>query len=201
MTDNIFPDRDIFLDRNEKEKLLKQHGLVIWFTGLSGAGKSTLAQSLEKMLYSEGILTQTLDGDKIRDGLNNNLGFSPEDRIENIRRVAELARLFCDCGLITIAAFISPTTSIRKMAQEIIGKSSYFEVYVSTPINICEQRDRKGLYIKARKGIIKDFTGISAPYEEPINPNLEINTSDYSVEEATQIIFKRILPLIGKQDL
>jgi adenylylsulfate kinase len=154
---------------------------------------------LEKVLYSEGILTQTLDGDKIRDGLNNNLGFSPEDRIENIRRVAELARLFCDCGLITMAAFISPTMSIRKMAQEIIGKSSYFEVYVSTPIDICEQRDRKGLYIKARKGIIKDFTGISAPYEEPVDPNLEINTSDYSVEEATQIIFKAILPLISQK--
>jgi adenylylsulfate kinase len=199
MNNNIFPDRDIFLERNEKEKLLKQHGLVIWFTGLSGAGKSTLAQSLEMVLYSEGFLTQTLDGDKIRDGLNNNLGFSEEDRIENIRRVAELARLFCDCGLITIAAFISPTLSIRKMAQDIIGKSSYFEVYVSTPIDVCEQRDRKGLYVKAREGKIKDFTGISAPYEEPVNPDLELNTSVYSVKAATKIIFDKILPLIRKQ--
>jgi adenylylsulfate kinase len=199
MTHNIFPDRDLFIERQEKEKLLNQHGQVIWFTGLSGAGKSTLAQSLEKTLYDKGILTQTLDGDKIRNGLNSNLGFSAEDRIENIRRVAELARLFCDCGLITIAAFISPTLSIRKMAQDIIGKENYFEIYVSTPLNVCEQRDRKGLYVKAREGILKDFTGISAPYEEPVNPNLSINTSEYSVEEATQIILDKILPLVSKQ--
>lgn len=196
MTDNIFPDRDIFIERNEKEKLLIQRGLVIWFTGLSGAGKSTLAQALERKLYNEGILTQALDGDKIRDGLNNNLGFSPEDRIENIRRVAEVARLFSDCGLIAIAAFISPTEEIRNMAQAIIGKPSFFEVYVSTPIEVCEQRDRKGLYQKARLGIIKDFTGISAPYEVPFQPHLEINTAIYSVEEATQIIFDKVLPLI-----
>lgn len=196
MTDNIFPDRDIFIERKEKEKLLIQRGLVIWFTGLSGAGKSTLAQALERKLYNEGILTQALDGDKIRDGLNNNLGFSPEDRIENIRRVAEVARLFSDCGLIAIAAFISPTEEIRNMAQTIIGKPSFFEVYVSTPIEVCEQRDRKGLYQKARLGIIKDFTGISAPYEVPYQPNLEINTAVYSVEQATQIIFVKVLPLI-----
>jgi adenylylsulfate kinase len=196
MTDNIFPDRDIFIERKEKEKLLIQQGLVIWFTGLSGAGKSTLAQALERQLYNEGILTQALDGDKIRDGLNNNLGFSPEDRIENIRRVAEVARLFSDCGLIAIAAFISPTEEIRNMAQTIIGKPNFFEVYVSTPIEVCEQRDRKGLYQKARLGIIKDFTGISAPYEVPYQPNLEINTAIYSVEQATQIIFDKVLPLI-----
>jgi adenylylsulfate kinase len=196
MTDNIFPDSDAFLERKEKERLLNQHGLVIWFTGLSGAGKSTLAQALELKLYKEGILTQTLDGDKIREGLNNNLGFSPEDRIENIRRVAEIARLFSDCGFVTIAAFISPTMSIRKMARDIIGKSNFFEIYVSTPIDICEQRDRKGLYQKARQGIIKDFTGISAPYEVPTDAYLEINTQEFSVEEATQIIFRKILPLI-----
>lgn len=196
MTDNIFPNSDAFLGRIEKEKLLNQHGLVIWFTGLSGAGKSTLAQALELELYNEGILTQTLDGDKIRDGLNNNLGFSEEDRIENIRRVAEVARLFCDCGFLTIAAFISPTIGIRKMAQDIIGKSNYFEVYVSTPIDVCEQRDRKGLYEKARKGIIKDFTGISAPYDVPVKPNIEIDTSALTVERATQIILQHVRRLI-----
>jgi adenylylsulfate kinase len=196
MSDNIFPNNNIFLERGEKEKFLNQHGLVIWFTGLSGAGKSTLAQALERKLYSEGILTQALDGDKIRDGLNSNLGFSPEDRIENIRRVAEVARLFCDCGIVAVAAFISPTKDMRNMAQNIIGKSSFFEIYVSTPIEVCEQRDRKGLYQKARMGIIKDFTGISAPYEVPEDPNLIIDTSVYSAEEATQIIFDKVLPLI-----
>jgi adenylylsulfate kinase len=196
MTDNIFPKNDIFLGRKEKEKLLNQHGIVIWFTGLSGAGKSTLAQALELYFYNQGILTQTLDGDKIRDGLNNNLGFSEDERIENIRRVAEVARLFCDCGFVTIAAFISPTVGIRKMAHDIIGESNYFEVYVSTPLNVCEQRDSKGLYEKARKGLIKDFTGISAPYDVPVKPNIEIDTSVYTVERAIQYIIKNVRPRI-----
>ena len=188
MTDNIFPDNEYFLGRPVKEKLLNQSGLVIWFTGLSGSGKSTLAFYLEQMIFKQGILTQVLDGDKIRDGLNNNLGFSNEDRIENIRRIAEVSRLFCDCGIVTISAFISPTHSIRSMARNIIGDDSFFEVFLNTPVEICEKRDIKGLYKKARAGIIKDFTGISSPYENPVNANLTLYTSSFSIEESVKII-------------
>ncbi len=196
MTENIFPDRDQFLDRPAKENLLKQQGLVVWFTGLSGAGKSTLAIALERKLYAEGMLTQVLDGDKIRNGLNSNLGFKEEERIENIRRIAEVGKLFSDCGVVAISAFISPTDSIRNMAKNIIGKQNFFEVYVSTPVSICEERDAKGLYKKARAGIIKDFTGVSAPYEAPTEAKLVIDTTDCSVEEATKIIFDEVLPLV-----
>jgi adenylylsulfate kinase len=196
MTENIFPDRDQFLERAQKETLLKQHGLVIWFTGLSGSGKSTLSVHLEKMLFTRGILTQVLDGDKIRNGLNNNLGFSETDRIENIRRIAEVSRLFCESGIVTISAFISPTHSIRTMAQNIIGKENFFEVYLNTPIDICESRDLKGLYKKARAGIIKDFTGISAPYEVPDDPKIVVDTSLLSIDDSTRLIFKEVLPRI-----
>ncbi|MGD2036180.1 MAG: adenylyl-sulfate kinase [Bacteroidales bacterium] len=196
MTENIFPDRDKFLERPAKEHLLKQHGLVIWFTGLSGAGKSTLAIALERKLYAGGLLTQVLDGDKIRNGLNNNLGFTEEERIENIRRIAEVSKLFSDCGVVAISAFISPTDAIRSMARNIIGNQNFFEVYVSTPVGICEQRDPKGLYKKARAGIIKNFTGISAPYEAPADANLVIDTTDCSVEEAAEVIFGKVFSLI-----
>jgi adenylylsulfate kinase len=196
MTINIFPDRDRFLERPEKELLLQQKGLVIWFTGLSASGKSTLAVALEKKLYAEKIITQVLDGDKIRDGLNKNLGFSEEDRIENIRRIAEVGRLFSDCGVVAISAFISPTHAIRVMARSIIGDANFFEVYVSTPLAVCEQRDPKGLYKKARAGIIRDFTGISAPYEEPEHARLVVDTTDLTVHEASQIIFEQVFPLI-----
>ena len=198
MTNNIFPDNEYFLGRPVKEKLLNQSGLVIWFTGLSGSGKSTLAFYLEQMIFKQGILTQVLDGDKIRDGLNNNLGFSNEDRIENIRRIAEVSRLFCDCGIVTISAFISPTHSIRSMARNIIGDDSFFEVFLNTPVEICEKRDIKGLYKKARAGIIKDFTGISSPYENPVNANLTLDTSSFSIEESVKIIYEKVLPLLGK---
>ena len=194
MTDkNIFPDRDQFVSRKAKEKIIKQKGLVIWFTGLSAAGKSTPAMALEKKLEKDGCLTEVLDGDKIRNGLNNNLGFSSEDRIENIRRIAEVSKLFCNCGIITISAFISPTVEIRQMARKIIGRKDFFEVYVSTPIEICEKRDSKGLYKKAREGIIKDFTGISAPYEIPLDPNIIMDTSDKSIEEAVKEIYDEVL--------
>ncbi len=199
MPQNIFPNRDRFLEREDKEILLNQHGLVIWFTGLSASGKSTLAIALEQKLYKNGLITQVLDGDKIRNGLNNNLGFAAQDRIENIRRIAEVSRLFSDCGIIAISAFISPTNAIRKMAQEIIGESNFFEVYVSTPIEVCEKRDPKGLYKKARAGIIPEFTGVSAPYEEPADAQLNINTSKYSVDEAAQLIYNSIAPLIKKK--
>jgi adenylylsulfate kinase len=196
MPENIFPEKDSFLGRPEKELLLKQHGLVIWFTGLSGSGKSTLAINLEKLLYQQGILTQVLDGDKIRSGLNNNLGFSDDDRIENIRRIAEVGRLFCESGIVTISAFISPTHSIRSMAQKIIGKENFFEIYLNTPIEVCESRDIKGLYKKARAGIIKDFTGVSSVYEAPEDPKMMLDTSDISIKDCTRMIYDKIISLI-----
>ena len=160
MAENIYPIFEKMLQR-------KQKGIMIWFTGLSGSGKSTLAIALEGELYKQGILCRILDGDNIRSGINNNLGFSEADRTENIRRIAEVSKLFVDCGIVTIAAFISPTHAIRRMASEIIGEDDFLEVYVSTPIEECERRDVKGLYAKARRGEIKEFTGISSPFEAP----------------------------------
>ena len=200
MSINIFPDRDRFLERAEKERLLNQHGLVIWFTGLSASGKSTLAIAVEQMLYSHRVLTQILDGDKIRNGLNKNLGFSEDERIENIRRIAEVGKLFSDCGVVAISAFISPTLAIRSMARSIIGEKNFFEIYVSTPLEICEERDPKGLYKKARAGLIKDFTGITAIYEAPADADLVIDTTNITVEEASQIIFERVVPLIKAKE-
>jgi adenylylsulfate kinase len=197
MTENIFPDRDKFVSRNEKEKVVGQKGLVIWFTGLSGSGKSTLAMGLENELNKNGYLTEVLDGDKIRSGLNNNLGFTAIDRIENIRRIAEVSKLFCNCGVVTISAFISPTIEIRQMAREIIGNDDFFEVYVSTPIEVCESRDTKGLYKKAREGVVKDFTGVSAPYESPLKPDINMNTSGKSVEECVNTIFSEVVKRIS----
>lgn len=196
MLPNIFPEMDQFLGRSDKENLLKQHGIVVWFTGLSGSGKSTLAVNLERKLYAQGIHTQVLDGDKIRNGLNKNLGFSESDRIENIRRIAEVGKLFCESGIVTISAFISPTLSIRSMAQSIIGRDNFFEIYLSTPIEICESRDIKGLYKKARAGIINDFTGISSPYEAPNDPKMIIDTTILSVVDCVNLIYEKIFPLI-----
>ena len=198
MTENIFPNRDRFLERSDKEQLLKQKGLVVWFTGLSASGKSTLAIAIERKLFAEGLLTQVLDGDKIRNGLNKNLGFTEEDRNENIRRIAEVGKLFSDCGIVAISAFISPTNAIRAMARNIIGDYNFFEIYLNTPLEVCEQRDPKGLYKKARAGIISDFTGISAPYEAPSDANLVIDTSQYSLEEATDLIFKEVISRVRK---
>ena len=168
---------------SDREKLLNQRGVVLWFTGLSGSGKSTLAIALERELHNAGYVCRLLDGDNIRTGINNNLGFSEEDRKENIRRIAEVAKLFADSGIITIASFISPTNEVRKMAGEIIGENDFLEVFISTPLEVCEQRDVKGLYKKARAGIIKDFTGISAPFEAPENPFADIDTSKFTIEE------------------
>lgn len=162
---NIYPIFDRMMSRDDKEQLLKQRGMMLWFTGLSGSGKSTVAIALERELHSRGLLCRILDGDNIRSGINNNLGFSAEDRVENIRRIAEVGRLFVDTGIITIAAFISPNNQLREMAAEIIGKDDFVEVFVSTPLEECEKRDVKGLYAKARRGEIKNFTGISAPFE------------------------------------
>ena len=155
MAEHIYPIFEKMLQREDRERLLKQRGTMIWLTGLSGSGKSTLAIALERELYKRGILCRILDGDNIRSGINNNLGFSEADRTENIRRIAEVAKLFVDCGIVTIAAFISPTNAIRRMAADIIGHDDFLEVYVSTPIEECERRDVKGLYARARRGEIK----------------------------------------------
>ena len=191
---NIYPIFDRMMSRDDKEQLLKQHGMMLWFTGLSGSGKSTVAIALERELHSRGLLCRILDGDNIRSGINNNLGFSAEDRVENIRRIAEVGRLFVDTGIITIAAFISPNNQLREMAAEIIGKDDFVEVFVSTPLEECEKRDVKGLYAKARCGEIKNFTGISAPLEAPEHPDITLDTSKLPVEESVKILLDYVLP-------
>ena len=194
--EHIYPIFDKMLSRQDKERLLGQRGLMIWFTGLSGSGKSTVAIALERELHKRGLLCRILDVDNIRCGINNNLGFSPADRVENIRRIAEVGKLFVDTGIITIAAFISPNNDLREMAAKIIGKDNFVEVYISTPIEVCEQRDVKGLYAKARRGEIKDFTGVSAPFEAPQSPDLELDTSSLSLEESVNSLLSYILPKI-----
>ena len=186
------------MTRQDKENLLHQKGVMVWFTGLSGSGKSTIAIALERELHKRGFLCRILDGDNIRSGINNNLGFTETDRIENIRRIAEVGKLFVDTGIITLAAFISPNNEIREMAASIIGKDDFLEIYVSTPITECERRDVKGLYAKARKGEIKNFTGISAPFEAPSHPALSLDTSVLSVEESVNKLLDIILPKISK---
>lgn len=197
MAENIYPIFEKMLQREDREALLKQKGIMIWFTGLSGSGKSTLAIALERELYNRGILCRILDGDNIRSGINNNLGFSEADRTENIRRIAEVSKLFVDCGVVTLAAFISPTNAIRQMASQIIGNEDFLEVYVSTPLEECEKRDVKGLYAKARKGEIKEFTGISSPFEVPEHPFITIDTSRQSLEESVKILVEAIMPRIA----
>jgi adenylylsulfate kinase len=181
-------------DRKNKEKFLRQHAKVVWMTGLSGAGKTTLATHLEEELFHLGYLSYILDGDNIRAGINRKLSFSDEDRIENIRRIAEISKLFLECGIITINCFISPTESIRKMARTIIGPDDFIEVFVNAPLEVCEKRDIKGLYSKARKGEIKEFTGIDSPFEIPSDPNIEILTDRMTVEESVIKILDFLLP-------
>ena len=196
---NIYPIFDRMMTRGDKEALLGQRSLMVWFTGLSGSGKSTIAIALERELHQRGLLCRILDGDNIRSGINNNLGFSEADRVENIRRIAEVSKLFVDTGIITIAAFISPSNDIREMAADIIGRDDFVEVYVSTPIEECECRDVKGLYAKARRGEIKNFTGISAPFEAPEHPALTLDTSVLSLEESVHKLLELILPRIQKK--
>jgi adenylylsulfate kinase len=192
--ENIFPVHHEILGREEKEAFLKQRSKVIWFTGLSGSGKTTLAKHLEKELYQRGFLTQILDGDNVRTGINSNLGFSPSDRLENIRRIAEVSKLFLNCGVITINCFISPTEEIRDLACRVIGKADFIEIYVNAPLEICEGRDVKGLYLKARRGEIPEFTGITAPFEIPAKYDLEIRTDLMSIMESVQKILDVVLP-------
>lgn len=195
-TNHIYPIFDKMLGRSDKEALLRQRGIMIWFTGLSGSGKSTVAIALERELQKRELLCRILDGDNIRSGINNNLGFSAEDRVENIRRIAEIGKLFVDTGIITLAAFISPNNDIREMAARIIGKEDFMEIYVSTPLEECERRDVKGLYAKARRGEIRNFTGISAPFEAPEHPALSLDTSVLSVEESVNQLLALILPKV-----
>ena len=176
--------------KEEREKLLNQKGVVIWCTGLSGSGKSTVANEVANKLHSMGHLTYVLDGDNIRHGLNKDLGFSPEDRNENIRRISEVACLFADAGVIAITAFISPYRKYRNFCRELAGKGRFIEVYAKASLATCEKRDPKGLYKKAREGIIKDFTGINAPYEEPENPELIIDTDKETIEESIEKVMK-----------
>lgn len=195
--EHIHPIFDRLLQTETKEALLKQKGKVIWLIGLSGSGKSTIAEHLEAKLYDEGFLTQVLDGDNIRSGLNNNLSFSDEDRLENIRRIAEVAKLFANCGVVTLASFITPTEAIRKMAKDIIGEDKYIEVYVATSLEACESRDVKGLYDKARQGIIKNFTGIDSIFETPQNPAIIIPTEGFTVAESVQKLYDFIIEKIS----
>jgi adenylylsulfate kinase len=194
---HIHPISDRTLQRADKERLLKQRGVVIWLTGLSGSGKSTIAIGLEQLLYDSGVFTEILDGDNVRNGLNKNLGFSVEDRTENIRRIAELAKLFAEAGVVTICSFVSPTEAIRRHARDIIGDTDFMEVFVHTPLAECEKRDVKGLYRKARSGEIKEFTGISSPFEEPKHPALKLTTIDRSVEETVEELYTFIKPRIA----
>lgn len=176
------------ITNEDRERLLNQKGIVIWYTGLSGSGKSTLAHAVEEKLFEGGHISYVLDGDNIRHGLNKNLGFSPEDREENIRRIGEVSKLFADAGTIAMTAFISPYRADRDKARELVPEGRFIEVYVKVPLDVAESRDPKGLYKKARAGEIKEFTGIDAPYEEPLNAELVIDTSENSLEESTDIV-------------
>jgi len=192
LEEHIHPIFDLLVSRTEREGLLNQKSNVFWFTGLSGSGKSTIARGVERMLFSNGYNAQVIDGDNVRTGLCSNLSFSLEDRAENIRRVAELAKLYCNSGIITLCSFISPTREIRKNAQKIIGPQDFKEIFVNTPLEICEKRDIKGLYAKARKGEIHGFTGIDSPYEFPLEPALEVKTENSSVQDSVEVVYNYI---------
>lgn len=194
--ENIHPIFDQLIQREDRERKLGQRAKVLWLTGLSGSGKSTIAQHLERKLFNEGFFPQVLDGDNIRSGINNNVGFSLEDRKENIRRIAEVAKLYLNTGIITLNSFVSPTRDIRAYAKNIIGAADFVEIYINAPLEVCEARDVKGLYQKARKGEIKGFTGIDSPYEAPEHPALEIKTNDCSIEEAVTELYEFILPFV-----
>ncbi|CAN5291324.1 adenylyl-sulfate kinase [soil metagenome] len=196
LPENIHTTFDQLLNRNDKEQLLKQHALCVWFTGLSGSGKTTIAKGVERELHQRGYLTQVLDGDNIRSGINNNLGFSEADRLENIRRIAEVTKLFINAGAITLNCFVSPTEDLRILAREVIGNDDFVEIYVNAPFAVCEDRDVKGLYKKARAGGIKNFTGLDAPFEAPAKATLEILTDEMTIEQSVQAVVETLLPLI-----
>jgi adenylylsulfate kinase len=185
------------VNREDRQRLNGHRGCTVWLTGLSGAGKSTIAVDLEKRLLERGVRTYILDGDNVRHGLNKNLGFSPEDRTENIRRIGEVAKLFTDAGMVALTAFISPYRADRDQVRGLMAAGDFIEVFVDCPVDVCEQRDVKGLYKKARAGEIKEFTGVSAPYEAPLRPELALDTSVQSVEESA----KQILAYLERQGI
>lgn len=192
----IFTEFNGYIRRNRKRFLIRQDPKVIWLTGLSGAGKTTLAYALERHIQRRGYFTKSFDGDVIRVGINSDLGYSVEDRKENIRRTAEIAKLFCDHGLVVICSFITPTREMREIARAIIGKERFVEVFVDCPLDVCEKRDVKGLYKKARAGLIKNFTGIDAEYERPVNPDIELPTDLWTVKKSARYLLREIIPLI-----
>ena len=193
---NLFSSKNELISRKEKENLLSQKGTCFWLTGLSGSGKTTIAKLTAEKLHSDGILTRVLDGDNIRLGVNNNLTFSEEDRTENIRRIAEITKLFIENGVVTICCFISPTKKMRSLAKKIIGSKDFNEIFVNTSLEDCKKRDTKGLYKKAALGEIKNFTGVSAPFEEPISAELIIPTQNLSAEDSSRILYNFALQLI-----
>jgi|TARA_R100000479_G_scaffold33554_3_gene13977 adenylylsulfate kinase len=193
MQENIIP-HDFKITKKKRSELKEHNSFLIWFTGLSGSGKSTIANALEQELYNQKIHTYTLDGDNVRKGLNNDLAFTPEDRTENIRRIAETANLFVDAGVVVLAAFVSPYKKDRELIKKTVKDVNFIEIFIDTPIEECEKRDVKGLYAKARKGLIKDFTGVNAPYEAPDNATITIDTTKVSVSESVEIIMKAIKP-------
>ncbi|MEO7992540.1 MAG: adenylyl-sulfate kinase [Chryseolinea sp.] len=197
MADHIYPIKTK-VSLHERESLLNQHAALIWFTGLSGSGKSTLAVQLEAQLHALGYKTYLLDGDNIRAGINKDLSFTDEGRVENIRRIGEVSKLMMDAGVVVLSAFISPFKSDREHVKAIVGAEKYIEVFVDTPLEVCEQRDVKGLYKKARAGEVKNFTGIDSPYERPEQPNVTIPTHQVSVEQSMEILLASILPVIKK---
>ncbi len=192
---NIYP-ITTKVSKDQRHQQLNQQPNLIWFTGLSGSGKSTLAVQLEAQLFERGFKTYLLDGDNIRSGLNKDLSFTDEGRIENIRRIGEVSKLMLDAGVVVLSAFISPFNSDREQVKQIVGAENYVEIFVDTPIEVCEQRDVKGLYKKARAGEIKNFTGIDSPYEKPINPDVIVPTAQLSVEDSLDLLLKHILPRI-----
>lgn len=191
MTENIHQ-QDYSISKEDRAKQKQQNPLMVWFTGLSGSGKSTIANQLEVYLNEQGFHTYCLDGDNIRKGINNNLGFTEEDRNENLRRVAEIGKLMLDAGLICISAFVSPLQKDRDLVKQIVGQDNMIEIFVDTPLEVCEKRDVKGLYAKARRGEIANFTGIDAPYEKPIEPDIVIKTEHVEVNEAVGLIMNMI---------
>lgn len=191
MEENVIP-HNFNITKEDRVKLNKHDAFLIWFTGLSGSGKSTIANELEKALIKKEVHSYLLDGDNVRKGLNNNLSFSPEDRTENIRRIGEVANLMIDAGLVVLASFVSPYREDRENVKRIVGYENFIEVFVNTPIEECERRDVKGLYAKARAGEIENFTGVNAPYEAPMAPDIEIDTTRISVDGAVSVILKKI---------
>ena len=196
-SNNIFPNQEELVTSSDKENLLSHKGLVIWMTGYSGSGKTTLAYELERRLHDEGILTKVLDGDVLRQGMNKGLGFSMEDRTENIRRTAELAKQLASCGVVVICSLITPTNELRRLAEKIIGEQHFILYHIATPLDVCEKRDVKGHYAKARTGEIKEFTGVSNPFEMPTNAIYSIDSSELSIGESVTYLFDDIFQLLA----